>query len=179
MSLVVSQPAEAIDQPKTAFRVLEPQTANEDLEDESPVLFLDFDGVTHPEGISSAPLFGRLPAIESVLRRHPTVRVVISSSWRLARPLDALQKLFSPSIAPRVIGKTPCIEDGQSFTRHRECLSWLSLNATVWTPWVALDDQPWLFRPSCPQLITVPWEGQGIEVDQLIELDARLREASR
>lgn len=48
----------------------------------NPVLFLDFDGVTHPEVCTAEQLFCCLPLIEEVLRRRPGVDIVISSSWR-------------------------------------------------------------------------------------------------
>lgn len=142
------------------------------------MLFLDFDGVTHPEGAGQKRLFEHLPAIESVLLAHPQVRVVVSSTWRLLRPVEELRRLFNPLLARQIVGKTPWIDDGHAFPRERECIQWLRSHAAPWTTWVALDDRPWLFRPFCPQLITVPWKGRGIEPAQLEELDSRLRAAT-
>lgn len=49
----------------------------------APLLFLDFDGVTHPEPCGSAPLFQSLPQIEAVLRRYPGVLVALSTTRRV------------------------------------------------------------------------------------------------
>jgi hypothetical protein len=141
-------------------------------------LFLDFDGVLHPEGVPHRRLFERLPAVEEILLAHPQVRVVVSSTWRLRRSISELRQLFDPGVAGQVIGRTPHLDDGQPFARERECLQWLRSHADAWSAWVALDDRPWLFKPFCRQLIPVPWQGQGIEPEQLAELVARIRAAT-
>ncbi|MBV8380178.1 MAG: hypothetical protein JO369_05375 [Paucibacter sp.] len=140
------------------------------------VLFLDFDGVTHAEGAIGERLFRRLPAIEAVLVNHPRVMVVISSTWRLMHSLAALRARFSEAVAERVVGVTPHFDDGEPFQRERECVAWLRTYAKPWTPWVAIDDRVWLFRPFCAHLIAARWRGHGIEQAQLLELDARLSE---
>jgi len=51
------------------------------------VLFLDFDGVLHPQGGGAAgPRFSQLPLLEAWLREpdHARVGIVISSTWREA-----------------------------------------------------------------------------------------------
>jgi hypothetical protein len=122
-----------------------------------PVLFLDFDGVTHPEMCQAHQLFTCLPLIEAVLREHPCVDVVISSSWREHHPLDELRAVFSRDIAPRIKGVTP-IEPRRrempaaAHVRERECRTWLQRNVPTGS-WVAIDDVPWLFTPGCPHLI--------------------------
>ena len=49
-------------------------------------LFLDFDGVLHPqydgEPTPKEVCFCHLPRFEAVMRRHPGVQIVISSTWR-------------------------------------------------------------------------------------------------
>lgn len=58
------------------------------------ILFLDFDGVLHPEYDGQATpadvVFCHLPRFEAVMRDHPEVEIVISSMWREQFPLDAL-----------------------------------------------------------------------------------------
>ena len=50
------------------------------------ILFLDFDGVLHPEGedhiLNGGADFCFLPRLEALLREFPWVKIVISSSWR-------------------------------------------------------------------------------------------------
>ena len=53
-----------------------------------PVLMLDIDGVLHP-GQSGTLIY--LPLLETWLRAHPDVDVVISSNWRETHTLDELR----------------------------------------------------------------------------------------
>ena len=138
------------------------------------IVFLDFDGVTHREGAPEREWFARLPAIEEVLASFPSTLVVVSSTWRLRRSLEELKKPFQPAIAARVIGVTPDLSDVMHHRRELECRAWLRVSAHPWTPWVAIDDRNWLFRPFCPELISTPWCGQGIEDAQLSLLTTRL-----
>ena len=46
------------------------------------VLFLDFDGVTHPEPCTQQEEFCTLHMIEGVVREFAELEIVISSSWR-------------------------------------------------------------------------------------------------
>lgn len=62
-----------------------------------PVLFLDFDGVTHPEPCCQEDVFCRLNLIEDVLLGFPTVDIVISSSWRDHYTLEYLRSFFCKS----------------------------------------------------------------------------------
>ena len=48
-----------------------------------PVLFLDLDGVLHPEHCHESKHFCRLPILEAALRQVPETIVVITSTWRL------------------------------------------------------------------------------------------------
>jgi len=128
------------------------------------VMFLDFDGVTHPEPSSQKGVFCCLPNIEEVLRDFPGVCIVISSSWREQHHLAELQDFFCADIAPRVIGVTPFCRDPKSdwqpdtmpdvvFERQWEIETWLTANRPQGTPWIAIDDRPQWFRPDCPDLL--------------------------
>lgn len=55
--------------------------------------FLDFDGVLHPDRSTIDQFFCRLPLLETWLRKHPTVDVAISSSWRAAHPIEPVGRL--------------------------------------------------------------------------------------
>lgn len=104
------------------------------------ILFLDFDGVTHPEFCDPVGYFCRLPAIEAVLREYPHVEIVVSSTWRLdfddeAESTIQMRKHFSFDIASRVVGVTPDIRSPEQKNAPRTWVTGLR-----GTPWIALDD---------------------------------------
>lgn len=150
----------------------------------SQVLFLDFDGVMHPERCDVDKYFCRRELLEAWLRLRPSVVVVISSSWREAHSLDEIQSFFSEDIGPRVVGVTPVLRrcdwedyDGElppmRFEREAEVLRWLNGSGEPWRPWAALDDQAWLFQPFCRQLVLC--DGRiGLTQRQLDQVDSLL-----
>ena len=124
-----------------------------------PILFLDFDGVLHPEHCHESKHFCCLPVLEDALRQAPEWQVVISSTWRLQKSLDQLRSRFSADIAERVVGETPrfnTLVDVPSslvaYEREAECQAWLRSNDVPYLPWLALDDRTWLCRPFCQSL---------------------------
>ena len=58
------------------------------------ILFLDFDGVTHPEPYDQDAAFQQLPFIEAVVRDMVGVEIVVSSSWRESHSLEELREFF-------------------------------------------------------------------------------------
>ena len=152
------------------------------------IVFLDFDGVLHPEYTdNTADLFSRLPLVEDVLREFPRAEIVISSAWRLnwRDPSVAtleLRKHFSEDIAPRVMGVTPNYihldrknaPDGlYLYQRQWECVMWLRAHRPAGTPWVALDDRAYWFRPFCENLMAFDRD-VAFTPDRQAELRARL-----
>jgi hypothetical protein len=131
------------------------------------ILFLDFDGVLHPEvNYNAERILCNLPLLEDVLRSRPQVDVVISSTWRETRTLTELQALFTPDIRCRVIGVTPRWRDVQdaasygTYVRQAEIEAWLRNAGRSWEQWLAVDDQKHLFRPFCKNLfVTNPATG--------------------
>jgi Swiss Army Knife RNA repair-like protein len=108
------------------------------------LLFLDFDGVLHPAASDGeGHCFCRLPLLERLLREVPSVRIVISSSWRHAYSLAQLRRLFSSDIAARVVAVTPILEDAEA-TRAEEIKAYLYEHPEV-ESFVVLDDDgcPW------------------------------------
>ncbi len=117
------------------------------------ILFLDFDGVLHPDGfrypVKDFRYFNLLPKLESLLRLYPHVRIVVSSLWRLRMGLPELREIFSPDIRDRVVDTTPLplrYDDAIYILdfREREIVRWLEANGGIDQPWVALDDAPFL-----------------------------------
>lgn len=139
------------------------------------IIFLDFDGVLHPEFDpddherlkQNSALFCRLPFIEEVLREFPQVEIVISSAWRihLGDPEEASRRLrtyFSGDIAQRIVGITPRYQflnpreakDGLGrFKRQWECEVWLNRHRPPGTRWMAMDDIALSFRPGLENLM--------------------------
>jgi len=115
------------------------------------ILFLDFDGVLHPEHdgepTPADQAFCHLPQFEAVMRDFPLVEIVISSMWRYQFSLDELRARFSPDIAVRIIGKTALTERIADkylpARREGEILDWLAATGCTDSPWVALDDAVW------------------------------------
>lgn len=144
------------------------------------ILFLDFDGTTHPLGGHSKDDFCCLPRIEKVLREFPHVRVVISSWWRDGATLEQLRSYFSHDIRERVIGATP-IEKALPYgsdsgimvgamERGEEVALWIKQN-DYQGPWVALDDDYRGFPDYCVNLIRCD---SSVGVDE--EITEKLRQ---
>ncbi|MHB8165307.1 MAG: HAD domain-containing protein [Sulfuricella sp.] len=121
---------------------------------ETAIIFLDFDGVLHPEydgePTPADRVFCHLPRFEAVMRDFPLVEIVISSMWRHQFTLDQLRARFSPDIAARIIGATSETDriDGQYLPARREgeILEWLAATGRKNAPWIALDDAAWQFQ---------------------------------
>ena len=127
-----------------------------------PILFLDFDGVLHPEHCHESKHLCCLPILEDALRQVPECKLVITSTWRLAHPFTALRKRFSRDIAARVVGVTPMFSELKqvpdtlvSYPREAECHAWRSANGVLHLPWLAVDDRSWNYRPFCESLLLV------------------------
>ena len=127
-----------------------------------PILFLDIDGVLHPEHCHESKHFCCMPILEGALQQVPECQVVITSTWRLEQSLDALRQRFSREIAARIAGVTPTFSDLKhvpdtlvSYPREAECHAWRWTNGVQHLPWLALDDRSWNYRPFCSSLLLV------------------------
>lgn len=127
------------------------------------LIFLDFDGVLHP-GLAGTFIY--LPELEAFLRSHPKVVVVLSTTWRLQYSVGEIQTWFSADTRTRIIGATPSLGDGED--RYAEIQLWLARH-NMQCPWVALDDEPKLFPPSCPELVLCA-TARGLRRAQLTEM---------
>lgn len=116
-----------------------------------PVLAVDFDGVLHP-GFRGT--FTQAPLLCEWLLLNPEVDVIISSTWRLEHDLAALRKCFPDlRVHSRIIGVTPEASDDRIYARQVEILDWVRQNRPA-SLFAALDDDPLLFVPGCPWLVT-------------------------
>jgi hypothetical protein len=124
------------------------------------ILFLDFDGVLHPDPCFDAlRLFEQVPRLEAVLAEFPETDLVLSTNWRTDRTLTQLREFLGSAIATRVVGATPYFGSFAAparllpYHRHAECVQWLLENDAEDQAWIALDDRASMFAPACDQLI--------------------------
>jgi len=118
------------------------------------ILFLDFDGVLHP--VSGAPTFNpdSIRELETVLQLFPTLKIVITSSWREEKSLDEMIALLGPELGKRVIGTTPIIDDPfLHFPRYREVCAYLDTATEGDKSWVALDDEAGNYPKDIPVVL--------------------------
>ena len=117
------------------------------------IIFLDFDGVLHPDGVAR---FSRLPLFEAYLSAMPEAEVVVSSTWREDHTLDELRGFFSCALQDKISGVTPSLDDGYDLGgRQKEIEAYLiaeNLTANNCT-WTALDDIALFFEGSCQNLV--------------------------
>jgi hypothetical protein len=112
----------------------------------SPVLFLDFDGVTHPydpyavDAASKANQFCWLPLLTSSLVEYPTVRIVVTSDWRYFSDDEQLRSHLGP-LSSRFAG---CTGLARGFTRANYIRQVVQQEALRY--WCALDDDPSVFK---------------------------------
>jgi hypothetical protein len=134
------------------------------------VLFLDFDGVLHPDPPNSSnPLWCRTDLLVNWLNARPEVEVVVSSTWRRTYNFQELQDLVPPGLACKLVGCTGLVHE-ELYARQRECEEWMRANRDPWVNWVALDDRVWNFRPFEKRLIICP-RSSGINLQVIQALD--------
>ena len=110
-----------------------------------PVLFLDFDGVLHPETvpcfdehlryISHEDALCFIPILVDLLRHYPDLKIVVSSDWRGVFDDRNLQKLLGP-LGERFIG----VVESVSRSRADEILAEAARRGVE--QWLAIDDHP-------------------------------------
>jgi len=134
------------------------------------LLFLDADGVTHPETADVDELFSCNEHLWTILRACPQVRVVFSTSWREAHTLENLIELVThgggEDLVHRFIGANPQIIKTRGaytsavgdYSREQECQLWLLGNGMHDHAWLAIDDIGDWFSPGSPNLYKVNYQ---------------------
>jgi hypothetical protein len=140
------------------------------------LIFCDYDGVLQTPKLADFIPFEFLSNLEKALIAFPGTGVVVSSSHRAGKTLQDIRQDFSPYLASRVLGATPSLPCGRANAgRYMEIIQWLSSNHHERTPWLALDDEAWLYPKGCERLVQVhPYVGlQDMYLDALtIRLEA-------
>jgi hypothetical protein len=164
--------------------------------DFSRVLFLDFDGVLHPESCAERDLFCYLPHFSTALKKvdpEHRVPIVISSLWRHHCMLPQIRSYFPEDMAGQIVGVTPYMTDQEAMDvqdwapyggeqsrachRQREVVMWMAAHAPQGR-WLAIDDRAAYFHKDTPHLFLVPklvYQGDsGITIYQAPALAERL-----
>ncbi len=123
-----------------------------------PTLFLDFDGVLHPNHAQDHQFFGRAPLLADALEGCQ-VDIVISSSWRFQWDLPHIRTRLPASLQPMVTGVTGPAHIGRH-ARWHEISAYCTANGIK--NWRALDDAVFEFPKDCEQLIRCDG-GRGLQ----------------
>jgi len=156
------------------------------------VLYLDFDGVAHPESVyllhkrgptlMNAPghtLFEHCLLLEEVLAPYPDVRIVLSTSWvrRYRGSIRRLSRRLPPGLQVRVVGATyhSAMDRDEFAVASRGMQIWSDVLRRKPTAWLALDDD-YLHWPSwCREQLVRTDPVLGIsEPSVLAELQTKL-----
>jgi hypothetical protein len=118
------------------------------------LLFLDFDGVLHPNFCQSQDYFSRVDLlIEAIDDRKAELEIIISSSWRFHHSFDEILGYLPRALQRLISGVTPEVEPGRH-QRYREICEYLSQREGS-PDWRALDDDIREFPKGCPKLIVI------------------------
>jgi hypothetical protein len=120
------------------------------------VLYLDFDGVLHPENVRRGPdtgpyvasppghaLFEHAALLAQCLEPYPKLRIVLSTSWvRVFRSVRKVARRLPPALRRRVVGATFHGEMNPAWFRSvpRGLQVWGDVCRRQPTAWLALDD---------------------------------------
>lgn len=136
------------------------------------ILFLDIDGVLHPDPPQPDQRLRSLPRLVEILRDFPLVEIVISSLWREHLSLDQLRDLFPVDLRERIIDVTPIaqrIDGWLPARREGEILEWLETAGRIDEPWLAMDDAGWQFTQHRDRLIEcVFYDGLDDRIEALL-----------
>lgn len=154
------------------------------------LLYLDFDGVLHPEYCYWHPRKGpylkvpghslseHLALLERLLLPYPEVRIVLYTTWVQTYQFSETARKLGPALRPRVIGAT--FHTGMDKEGFRDMPRGLQVMGDVArrqpSEWVALDDDPsgWPADALKKLVLTHGLHGLGEERVQL-DLKAKLQ----
>lgn len=118
----------------------------------SPTLFLDFDGVLHPDAVyrvegkivlraNGLSLFEWAPILDHVLSPYSELQIVLSTSWVRVLGFDKAVEQLPPAIRHRVVGATWHRHGPRGWeflTRYEQIIRNVERHAHA--RWLAIDD---------------------------------------
>ncbi len=127
------------------------------MDTKSKFIFLDFDGVLHSESDIEKPhFFHMLTLCQLLMKYRHSVKVVISSSWRMDNTLEQLKSHFPTVVRDLIVGVTPIINDSfNNGGRQKEIELYCHEHNIAPHEYIALDDLEYLFEKKWPNLILV------------------------
>ena len=145
------------------------------------ILFLDFDGVLHPESVyrvdgrptlrGPGTLFEHAQALVDILAPHPDVEIVLSTSWVSVLGFDRTRSWLHPELDRRVVGATyhnHAKTWWHEATRYQQITRYVRLKQPG--HWVAVDDdaEGWPDVMNGYLVRTHPTRGLGDEDAQVL-----------
>lgn len=131
------------------------------------LLFLDFDGVTHP--LVGSPMFMPecMNALATAIGPYE-LEIVVASSWRETYSREELESKLS-SLGKKIQGITPMIDDPfLKHIRYHEVKQYLNNTNQEDVSWIALDDTGGFYPEEAPVYWTSSKTGFTIEdIDKL------------
>jgi len=117
------------------------------------LLFLDFDGVLHPNFSLENDYFNRIDLLlEALIGNTSGLEIIVSSSWRFHFTFAEILAYLPEQLCVLVSGVTPEVGPGRH-QRYREIRAYLKQYGVI-PDWRALDDDVAGFPKHCPQLIS-------------------------
>jgi hypothetical protein len=149
------------------------------------VIFLDIDGVLHPDSGDPAMQFcfvtNFFEALEAV-RPQRDVPIVISSTWRMTSTMDAMREHFPHAMHHQIVGVTPDLdvswEPRANANRQSEIQAWMRENSPS-GQWLAIDDRAELFEIDCKNVFLVPQYRPGLGAGLNLQVSDELKQALR
>lgn len=122
-------------------------------------IFLDFDGVMHPEGKKA---FSCAEYFADCIKDKNNLFIVFSTSWREYSNIEKLSSYLPTNIRHKCVGKTPLLKNHYKHVRYHEIMAYNDEKLINPNQWIAIDDMALIFPPNCKNLIlTNPRLGFG------------------
>ena len=104
-----------------------------------PHLFLDFDGVLHPNKLSESNYFEFEERLIPICGMVPDLRIVLSTSWTQIHGFEMTRDFLHPNLARKVVGMTyDGRADWDDLSRFEQIKSYVDKHEI--SEWIALDD---------------------------------------